>query len=75
MTVTREQYLYGLMYQRAVIAETGDTENLVDMIGYVDLIQGLSSVNEALMKMLIEKYPGETYDSLLTKLTDDAFSA
>ncbi len=74
MMVTREQYLYGLMYQRAVITETGDAENLVDMIGYNDLIQGLSSVNEALMKMLIEKYPDETYDSLLTKLTDDAFS-
>lgn len=74
MMVTREQYLYGLMYQRAAITETGDTENLVDMIGYNDLIQGLSSVNEALMKMLIEKHPDETYDSLLTKLTDDAFS-
>lgn len=73
MLVTREEYLYGLMYQRAVITETGDTENLVDMIGYNSLLQGLSSVNEALMKMLIEKCPDETYDSLLKKLTDDAF--
>ena len=73
ITVTQEIYLLGVGTMRAYFRTDDEhLDGLVDGYPASEIIVGMASVNEALLKMLLELKPEETVDSLLDSLVDDA---
>ena len=73
--ITREQYLMGLSLVRAFVNNDKETvDMIVDVSETNELLTGVASVSEGLMKYIQTLVPEETYGSLLEKLFDDAFS-